>query len=467
MITYNFIYYIGLFAVIFGLVFFGVFLNKFVRAKEVKSIKEISKMTYLKFGGTFALTLLGFILLNVAYFIEPATIEFLAAKELSVSILHYFLIYWMGIIFVINFFTFVTSFILMMYYKEFGEVFNKRIKIIFIVSAILIAFTFIGYTEGLAPYLQYPLANSLYIGLEGIRFINSYETHLDNGLSIAFYGIFIVSGAVLVLYISECLLFRKFGKYNLMTSCFFIAFPSGLVGARLWYVVLDLTKNGASSIFFKDFFQIFRVWNGGMGIMGGAILGIIGGVSFMLVMKYIKKKELYQGVNYFKLIDIVVPTILIAQAIGRWGNFFNNEVYGEAVRMEYFLWLPTFIRSNMIFASHGGAALTNELMYLPLFFIEFISNIAGYFIIRYLLGKLITDKYAPGSQAGFYLMWYGATRAVLEPLRTGADYFGASVYSSYIMIGGGALYVIIMFILRYKGVSLDKEIKKEDLKTDA
>ena len=216
--------------------------------------------------------------------------------------------------------------------------------------------------------------------------------------------------------------------------------------------------------------------------LGGAILGIIGGVTTMLILKYALKRKPYTKMNYLFVADFIVPAILVAQAIGRWGNFFNNEVNGYPISVEYFAFLPTFVKNQMMYADHGSSSLQPGMIYLPLFFIEFCTNLIGYFVLYYGFGRkyfskwfikftnlFIKDKdkklinvdsyHADGTLVGGYLVWYGVTRAILEPLRTGSDYFKSSEITSYVMIGGGIL--IIIFFILFKALYLDRKPLKE------
>ena len=156
----------------------------------------------------------------------------------------------------------------------------------------------------------------------------------------------------------------------------------GLVGARLWYVVLDISKLGSASHFVTNPISILYLNEGGLGIMGGAILGIISGVGVMLFLKYIKKNPDYTKMSYLRLADFIVPTILIAQAIGRFGNFFNAEVHGNAIPLSSLDWMPTFMRLNYQF-NYANQISDLSMAYLPLSTMETITNLIGYFVIYY------------------------------------------------------------------------------------
>jgi prolipoprotein diacylglyceryl transferase len=234
--------------------------------------------------------------------------------------------------------------------------------------------------EAIAPALTYPLP-------KGIPFANPLVT---------FYAVFILSGAFLAYTVADYSFVKLGKKKGFVEDVFIIAFPAGIFGARLWYVW------GQWSLEFADqpLWKIFAIWEGGLAIMGGALGGALAGVIYVLL----KRKDM----NIIQTIDIAVPTILLAQAIGRWGNFFNQEVYGAIADVNQWMWLPTFIREQMTI---------NGSFRIPLFFIESMINLSGFFVIRYGVGRGLQRFIRPGDQALMYLVWYGLTRGIMEPLR--------------------------------------------------
>jgi len=184
--------------------------------------------------------------------------------------------------------------------------------------------------------------------------------------------------------------------------------------------------------------------------------------------------------NFLILIDFVLPSLLFAQGIGRWGNFFNNEVHGLLMSQDAWMWLPSFIRDNMHFSNAykvydiEGAmnALNSGSIYVPLFFIESITNIIGYITIEIGIRKGLnaiskqqdgTRKWynhiahtlsCQGSGLGWYFVWYGLTRVLLEPLRDKNFNMGEenqwSFINALIMAGSGVLIIVILAIWQYK-----------------
>ena len=245
----------------------------------------------------------------------------------------------------------------------------------------------------------FPVVFGLYLGLEAIAPALTYP--LPKGIPFAnpvvtFYAVFILSGAFLAYTVADYSFVKLGKKKGFVEDVFIIAFPAGILGARLWYVW------GQWSLEFADqpLWKIFAIWEGGLAIMGGALGGALAGVIYVLL----KRKDM----NIIQTIDIAVPTILLAQAIGRWGNFFNQEVYGAIADVNQWMWLPTFIREQMTI---------NGSFRVPLFFIESMINLTGFFVIRYGVGRGLQRFIRPGDQALMYLVWYGLTRGIMEPLR--------------------------------------------------
>ncbi len=322
----------------------------------------------------------------------------------------------------------VASFILYYYKPKLNEKQRNLVRIMMFASiGVTIVFFFIM-TEGFAYHISYPLYNAIDFG----KGLTTFQDK-SSGFRIAFYGIIVVGGAVGVYFICDHYFYKKYGKHGIIDTLFLVAFPMGLVGARLWYC---LVLRG--DYYFTNPVLILHVWDGGLAIQGGALLGIIAGVGFMLLFRK------YVDIRW--AIDTIVPTILIAQAIGRWGNFFNCEVFGEPTLISNWWFIPSVIKNQMQYTS---VTVVNKIgegeMYVPLFLIESVINLCGYFLIRYATKPI--NKYLPLlSRGGMYILWYGLVRLIMEPMRNGygsgvGDGFSQSKITAIVMIGLGALVI--------------------------
>ena len=203
------------------------------------------------------------------------------------------------------------------------------------------------------------------------------------GINIKFYGV-IMALSMLVGVIVACKnsKHRNLVPDNIFTLAFLVL-PFAIIGARLFYVL------GANHPY--TFIEILKIWEGGMSIYGGVIGGAIGIAIFCAVCKK----------NFFAVGDIACVSLILGQAIGRWGNFFNQEVYGNVVTNSGLQWFPFAVLLN------------DGTWHYALFFYESIINFAIFAVLLILLKK--SNK--KGVVTGVYLLSYGLIRFLLEPLR--------------------------------------------------
>ena len=325
---------------------------------------------------------------------------------------------------------------------------QRKVAQICIISAICMIFAGLWmWTDSFAYFIEYPLPNSISFK-EGL----GYPKAGDYGVTIAFYGIIIVGGALVSYFVADHHVYAKYGKHGLLDTLFIVAFLMGLVGGRLWWCCVLEPKLIFYGSFGESFLRLIDVRSGGMAIQGGALLGIITGVLFAL------KFRKYMNLRW--LIDVGIPTILLAQAIGRWGNFFNREVYGTIASLDSWWFLPKMIQQNMI--------IKNEFR-VPLFLIESVINMAGYFIIRYAIGHGLKRFLKQGDQGFLYVAWYGLVRVCLEPLREGftlnlghSDAFGylQSWIIAFVFLGVGILGMVGLRVFEYIRKKKGYEVKQ-------
>ncbi|WGI36859.1 prolipoprotein diacylglyceryl transferase [Mesomycoplasma lagogenitalium] len=223
-----------------------------------------------------------------------------------------------------------------------------------------------------------------------------------------------------------------------------ITIPSSIIGARLGFIFEQISVGNGGSL--KD--NWWNIRSGGLSIQWGVILS----ASLDLVYVFIKRKEL----DYRKCLSIILPTVLIGQAVGRWGNFTNHEVYGKQdLTGEWTLWLGPIISKNMFISD---AVYPNGALRIPLFFYEFLTSLIGYIIIVWILNFFNWLK--PGVTAGFYLIWYGIVRSSMEFLRE-ESYVIYFVLAIFYIIFGIALSVYYQFFGNYVYKIVDKKLKIE------
>lgn len=279
---------------------------------------------------------------------------------------------------------------------------NKKRTLLMYVSFIFV-FTILVLiaTRGSAPY-------------------NSNAIEVGN-FKVAWYAVFILSGVVFAFIMG----LNEFRKFNLNPDILYdgiiIALPLAIVGARLHYILFNLSQ--VSSIG-----DIFNIQNGGLGIHGAVI------VTFLFLIYFAKRKK----ISYWFIMEIVVVGFFIGQMIGRWGNFMNQELYGPVV--DNLNWLPSIIRDHMFI---------NGSFRHPVFLYESISNLLGVILLLNVVRRF--KFYKLGDGLAFYLVWYGIVRIPVELLRIGSGVdeplkmFGiyVSVWISVLfIIGGGVLFIV-------------------------
>lgn len=243
---------------------------------------------------------------------------------------------------------------------------------------------------------------------------------LDLGIiKIYWYSIAILLG----LLIGGTVAIKEAKKWSIdedfMLNLFFYLIPFSIVGARMYYVAFNF------SYYQNNIIDIIKIWEGGLAIHGAIIAGLL----FIIV--YCKKYK----VSTYRLLDILVVGLLIGQAIGRWGNFFNQEAYGKITSLKFLksIYIPNFIIKGMHI---------NGNYYHPTFFYEFLYCLMGFILILFIRRY----KYIKvGQITAFYLVWYGTGRFFIEKLRTDSlmfkDFKVAQIVSLVMILAGFIIYI--------------------------
>ena len=353
----------------------------------------------------------------------------------------------------------VLSFMLHYYAKELKPETKKFFFKNLLYGAALIIIGLWLLTNSFADYLISPLVN-------GLSFTKGFVTPASAGTpNLAWYAVCILSGAVLVYFICDHRYYVEYGKHGILESLFLVAFPSGVIGARIGYVIGEWNhgpNSFAERVANGQWWAPLAIWEGGLTIISGALIGIIAGVAWFIWRN--KKYSIWMAV------DIIVPTILIAQAVGRWGNFFNCEVHGLESNMANWWFLPKIVANNARYSDVLGFAKEGYL-YVPLFFIESVTNLIGYFVIRFAIGKGLRKYLELGDLAFLYIAWYGLTRVIMEPLRDTHFNMGNDGYWSwfwsFVFVVGAVLLIVINHLVRFvieekkgTGITIKNSFKK-------
>lgn len=243
-------------------------------------------------------------------------------------------------------------------------------------------------------------------------------------IQVYWYSIFIFLGAL-----AACILIYLEAKKRKLNDEFIVnlAFNAvifGIIGARVYYVLFNL------DYYMQNPIEILEIWNGGLAIHGGLITG------GLFTIYYCKKNK----VETLKVFDIIVVGLILGQAIGRWGNFFNQEAYGAittAAKLKS-MGIPDFVINGMYILGDYRQ---------PTFFYESIWNFFGF------IALLIIRRYPylkTGQLSGFYLIWYSVARFIIEKMRTDSLMLGnfkiAQIVSIVLLITGIILFIYYKYI---------------------
>lgn len=202
--------------------------------------------------------------------------------------------------------------------------------------------------------------------------------------------------------------------------------PGGIIGARVYYVLFSFHQ------FRDDLLSVFRVWEGGLAIYGGIIAGLL--ILFLFCR--------HRNISFLLLCDIIVPGLALAQAIGRWGNWFNMEAYGLAVSGSF----PCFFPFAVQIPADG------HTWHLATFFYESVWDFIVFVFLLLTRHTLLNRR--KGDVFFFYLFLYAAGRLIIEELRMD------SLYASSVKISQLLSAVLCVFILFRYRFSSAKTVRK-------
>lgn len=246
-------------------------------------------------------------------------------------------------------------------------------------------------------------------------------------ISVAWYGIIIVFGMFVAVWLSIKEGEKRGIKEEFIVDLAFWVIPAGLIGARIYYVLFEL------DVYLQDPIRMLYIWEGGIAIYGGLLAG------FATLVWFTKKR----GIPVWLLLDVLAPHVMIAQAIGRWGNFVNQEAHGGKVTRTFLerLLLPNFIIEQMNI---------NGTYYHPTFLYESLWNLVGFMVLMFIRSK---DRVLRrGEVALGYVAWYGLGRFWIEGMRTDSLYFGpfrVSQVLSVILFLGAIAWIIYRRYYQY------------------
>jgi len=251
-------------------------------------------------------------------------------------------------------------------------------------------------------------------------------------LSIYWYGVIIALGAFLGLYLATREADRLGLNKELIIDLIVFAIPISIISARIYYVIFEWHRYVD-----QPWWKVFAIWEGGIAIHGA----LIGAVATAIVFTKVKK------VSFWQIADILAPGLILGQAIGRWGNFMNQEAHGgpiaESTYNSFHQYLPDFIMNQMCI---------DGVMYHPTFLYESFWN----FLVLILL--LVIRRYNPlrGEVFLTYVISYSIGRLYIEGLRTDSLYLFGQIRTAQLMSILLIVGAIAFIIYRRKSSTVDR-----------
>jgi len=233
-------------------------------------------------------------------------------------------------------------------------------------------------------------------------------------LFVRFYGIILMLGALAGAWLATREAKRRGYEPEIVWDLLTYLLIGGIIGARLWHILTPPPSSGITAGWYLTHpLDALAIWKGGLGIPGAVIGGLIA------LYFYARRHNL----NFLEWTDIVAPSLALGQAIGRWGNFFNQELYGAPTNLPW----KIFIDSD-----HRLAGYLDAEYYHPLFLYESIWNLANMLLLLW-VSRRYADRLKDGDIFLIYLIVYPVGRFLLDFLRLDASMVGGININQTIM----------------------------------
>jgi phosphatidylglycerol---prolipoprotein diacylglyceryl transferase len=264
-------------------------------------------------------------------------------------------------------------------------------------------------------------------------------------LEIHFYGIIIVSGAILGAWLATREAQRRGHNPDIVWDMLIYLMIGGIIGARIWHVLTPspdiLVRDPTTGAMVNPYFaggtvhilDMLAIWKGGLGIPGAVIAGAI------VLYFYARANKL----NFAEWVDIIAPSLALGQAIGRWGNYFNQELYGAPTNLPWKIFIDP---------AHRLAEYSNVAYYHPLFLYESLLSFFNMFLLIW-LSRRYADRLKMGDIFLVYLILYPIDRFLLEFLRLNSSLVGGININQTVM-GVVAVCATAVLYFRHRKVKL-------------
>ena len=258
-------------------------------------------------------------------------------------------------------------------------------------------------------------------------------------LEIRWYGVGYVAAILAATWLLMREARRRGERTDIIIDSLIIVAVAALIGGRAYHVI-DQWSTGID--YQNHLAQIFLPPYSGLGIYGGVFTG-------MLAIIWLAR---HHHVSFWRWADLIVPAVLLAQAVGRWGNFMNQELYGPPTTLPWGIAIQCQYRVAE-YACPAGSDPTATLgqHFIPLFFYESVLSLIGVFVLLFLWrrftarGRLLIA----GDVGLLYLVWYGVERSVLETFRSGWNWTIFGLATAQLIGLGAAAAAIVTILIRH------------------
>jgi phosphatidylglycerol:prolipoprotein diacylglycerol transferase len=253
---------------------------------------------------------------------------------------------------------------------------------------------------------------------------------LNQTFHIYFYGILITLGVIAAAFLAQAEAKRRGLDPEFIWDALFWVVLAGIVGARVWHILTpppSMTEQGITTLWYLMHpLDMINIRNGGLGIPGA----VIGGALALWIL--CRKK----GISFPAWVDVMAPGVALAQAIGRWGNYFNQELYGLPTNLPWKIYIDPL---------HRVEGYQNADYFHPLFFYESLWNVLNMAVLLWLARRF--EKWLkPGDIFFIYMIMYAIGRFSLEFLRldsaqVGGINFNQTFVAIVALIAGVVIFV--------------------------
>ncbi|MDD5337877.1 MAG: prolipoprotein diacylglyceryl transferase [Dehalococcoidales bacterium] len=245
---------------------------------------------------------------------------------------------------------------------------------------------------------------------------------MDSGFGIGWYGVMIALGVLAALGIAVIEANRRKEKASELLGMALLVLPLGIIGARLYHVIdqWDYYMQNPGLI----------IGGQGLGIFGAIIGGVLGVIIYTL----------WKKLSTLRWLDILAPGLILAQAIGRWGNYFNQELYGYPTDLPWAIYIDPM---------HRLPGYKSYSYFHPMFFYEFLWNLIG-FVILMVVGRKMYNRLRDGDIFFLYVIWYSIGRFILEGFKINVWTLGGFPTARWITLIAIVVCVVVIVLRHHK-----------------